>query len=118
MSAIRRTTDTQAVQEKKPPRLSRKNNGAVAYIEGGGYTDYQRILAATAKGLAELGVIADGDVPLPGEDWTTPGPFGTGSTETCGARIGRGVLKDAYYSANWDDGATCRQQKGPARPYP
>ena len=54
---------TQAVQEKTPAHPAKK--WRVAYIEGGGYTDYQRILAATAKGLAELGVIADGDVPIP-----------------------------------------------------
>ena len=54
---------TQTVQEKAPAHPAKK--WRVAYIEGGGYTDYQRILAATAKGLAELGVIADGDVPIP-----------------------------------------------------
>jgi hypothetical protein len=35
----------------------------IAYIEGGFYTDYASILVALAQGLAELGVLANGNVP-------------------------------------------------------
>lgn len=72
----------------------------VAYIEGGGYTDYQRILAATAKGLAELGIITDGDVPVPvGTDDTRP-IWDWLADHAGGDRLE--FLKDGYYSAHWD----------------
>lgn len=69
-------TEPKLFRKKLPAHPAKK--WRVAYIEGGGYTDYQRILAATAKGLAELGVIADGDVPIP-EKTDDTRPFGTGS---------------------------------------
>lgn len=72
----------------------------VAYIEGGGYTDYQRILAATAKGLAELGVIADGDVPIPEKTDDTRPIWDWLAEHAGGDRLV--FLKDGYYSANWD----------------
>ena len=69
-------------------------------IEGGGYTDYQRILAATAKGLAELGVIADGDVPIPEKTDDTRPIWDWLAEHAGGDRLV--FLKDGYYSANWD----------------
>ncbi|MFQ9866128.1 MAG: ABC transporter substrate-binding protein [Bilophila wadsworthia] len=88
---------TQAVQEKTPAHPEKK--WRVAYIEGGGYTDYQRILAATAKGLAELGVIADGDVPIPEKTDDTRPIWDWLAEHAGGDRL---FLKDGYYSANWD----------------
>ena len=61
---------TQTVQEKAPAHPAKK--WRVAYIEGGGYTDYQRILAATAKSLPMAMCPSR-------RRRTTPGPFGTGS---------------------------------------
>ena len=89
---------TQAVQEKTPAHPEKK--WRVAYIEGGGYTDYQRILAATAKGLAELGVIADGDVPIPEKTDDTRPIWDWLAEHAGGDRLV--FLKDGYYSANWD----------------
>ena len=88
----------QTVQEKAPAHPARKWRGA--YIEGGGYTDYQRILAATAKGLAELGVIADGDVPIPEKTDDTRPIWDWLAEHAGGDRLV--FLKDGYYSANWD----------------
>lgn len=88
----------QAVQGKAPAHPAKK--WRVAYIEGGGYTDYQHILAATAKGLAELGIIAAGDVPIPkGTDDTRP-IWDWLAEHAGGDRLV--FLKDGYYSANWD----------------
>ena len=89
---------TQTVQEKAPAHPAKK--WRVAYIEGGGYTDYQRILAATAKGLAELGVIADGDVPIPEKTDDTRPIWDWLAEHAGGDRLV--FLKDGYYSANWD----------------
>ena len=89
---------TQAVQEKTPAHPEKK--WRVAYIEGGGYTDYQRILAATAKGLAELGVIADGYVPIPEKTDDTRPIWDWLAEHAGGDRLV--FLKDGYYSANWD----------------
>lgn len=71
------------------------------YVEGGGYTDYQQILAATAQGLAKLGLIKHGDVPIPlGTDDTRP-MWDWLAENAGGERIE--FLKDGYYSAGWDE---------------
>ena len=85
-------------RKKRPPHPAKK--WRVAYIEGGGYTDYQRIFAATAKGLAELGVIADGDVPIPEKTDDTRPIWDWLAEHAGGDRLV--FLKDGYYSANWD----------------
>ena len=73
----------------------------VAYIEGGFYTDYARILVAVAQGLAELGVIADGDAPLPENAESTADIW----QWLCANAGGNAIefVPDGYYSAGWDD---------------
>ena len=39
----------------------------ILYVEGGPYTNYQQLLAGTARGLARLGLIANGNVAIPAE---------------------------------------------------
>lgn len=81
---------------KEPGRPMR-----VAYIEGGFYTDYARILVAVAQGLAELGVIADGDAPIPESVESTAGIW----RWLCANAGGNAIefVPDGYYSAGWDD---------------
>lgn len=73
----------------------------IAYIEGGFYTDYARILVAVAQGLAELGVIANGDAPIPESAESTAGIW----QWLCANAGGNAVefVPDGYYSAGWDD---------------
>lgn len=73
----------------------------IIYVEGGGYTDYQQILAATVSNMAKLGLIENGNVPT---------PVGTNSTKPMWEWLamnagGKNIefVKDGYYSANWDD---------------
>ena len=90
--------DTPVVGEKASAHPAKR--WRAAYIEGGGYTDYQRILTATAKGLAELGIIADGDVPIPEKTDDTRPIWDWLAEHAGGDRLE--FLKDGYYSANWD----------------
>ncbi len=73
----------------------------VAYIEGGFYIDYAKILAATAQGLAELGVITNGDAPIPESVESTAGIW-----QWLCANAGGNALEfvsGGYYSGGWDD---------------
>ncbi|MDR1124657.1 MAG: ABC transporter substrate-binding protein [Deltaproteobacteria bacterium] len=73
----------------------------IAYIEGGFYTDYALILVALAQGLAELGVLANGNVPV-GENVNST----AGIWQWLGANAGGNAVEfvsDGYYSAAWDD---------------
>ncbi len=98
-AAVAASADGTPVVEEKASAHPAKRWRA-AYIEGGGYTDYQRILAATAKGLAELGIIADGDVPIPEKTDDTRPIWDWLAEHAGGDRLE--FLKDGYYSANWD----------------
>ena len=73
----------------------------IAYIEGGFYIDYARILVAVAQGLAELGVIANGDAPIPEYVESTAGIW----QWLCANAGGNAVefVSNGYYSAGWDD---------------
>lgn len=73
----------------------------VAYIEGGFFIDYARILAAVAQGLAEAGVIADGDVPVPENVESTAQIWQWLCANAGGDAIE--FLADGYYSAGWDE---------------
>lgn len=73
----------------------------VAYIEGGFYRDYTSVLIALAQGLAELGVIANGNVPAEANQESTAGIW-----EWLHANAGGNTIEfvsDGYYSAGWDD---------------
>lgn len=81
-----------APAEEKPWRI--------AYVEGGPFSDYQRILRGVALGLERLNLIENGNVPIPkGSEETAP--LWTWLSRNAG---GRKVVfpEDAFYSANWD----------------
>lgn len=80
----------------------------VAYIEGGFYTDYASILIALAQGLADLGLITDGDVPA-GEN----GESTAGIWKWLHANAGGGAIEfvaDGYYSGGWDDALFAKER--------
>jgi ABC-type uncharacterized transport system substrate-binding protein len=73
----------------------------VAYIEGGFYTDYSGILVALAQSLAELGVIENGNAPVPENVDSTAGTWQWLHDNAGGSAIE--FVADGYYSAGWDD---------------
>ncbi len=73
----------------------------VAYIEGGPYIDYQLILISLAHGLAELGVLENGNVPVPEDTESTAGVWQWLCDNAGGDLIE--FVPDAYYTADWDD---------------
>jgi ABC-type uncharacterized transport system substrate-binding protein len=73
----------------------------VAYVEGGPYTDYQQIFAGTVRGLAKLGLIVNGDVPVPADSESTREMWAWLNANAGGDRLE--FLADGYYSANWDE---------------
>lgn len=72
----------------------------ILYVEGGPYTNYQQLLAGTARGLARLGLIANGNVAIPAETESSREMWEWLSKNAGGNRIE--FLRDGYYSANWD----------------
>ncbi len=72
----------------------------ILYVEGGPYTNYQHLLAGTARGLARLGLIANGNVAIPSETESSREMWEWLSKNAGGNRIE--FLRDGYYSANWD----------------
>ncbi|MDY0226432.1 MAG: ABC transporter substrate binding protein [Desulfomicrobium apsheronum] len=73
----------------------------VAYVEGGPYTDYQQIFAGTVRGLAKLGLIENGDVPVPKNSESTREMWVWLCANAGGGRME--FLPDGYYSSNWDE---------------
>ncbi len=73
----------------------------VAYVEGGPYTDYQQIFAGTVRGLAKLGLIANGNIPVPANSESTREMWTWLCANAGGDRME--FLPDGYYSANWDE---------------
>ena len=73
----------------------------VAYIEGGPYTDYQKILLGLVQGLAQLGAITNGDVPSP-EDEESTAEIWKWLCANAGGKFFE-FVPDAYYSSGWDD---------------
>jgi ABC-type uncharacterized transport system substrate-binding protein len=72
----------------------------IAVIVGGPYTGYQAILQGFAERLAELDLIAEGDVPLP-EDDESLAPMWKWLAENAGGDRLRFVA-DAFYSPEWN----------------
>lgn len=72
----------------------------VAYLEGGPFSDYQRILKGVAVGLQRAGVIENGNVPIPA-DSEAAAPMWQWLSRHAG---GSGVVfvEDAFYSSDWD----------------
>ena len=72
----------------------------VAYLEGGPYRDFAMILAGLAKGLWELGIIEEGEMPAPaGKD--ARDLWGRLSQKAGGDKLI--FLADGFYSGGWDD---------------
>lgn len=71
----------------------------VIYVEGGPFSNYQQTLAHTARGLEKLGLISNGQVPIPAnsesaaEMWDWLSKNATGSIQ---------FLPDGHYTADWD----------------
>jgi ABC-type uncharacterized transport system substrate-binding protein len=72
----------------------------LAYYEGGEYIDYQVILIATIKGLMQLGWIEQTEIPAQKGEQTEE-LWSWFSTNIKSKYIE--FVKDAHYSANWDD---------------
>jgi len=72
----------------------------IALIAGGPYSVYQAVLQGLAERLAELGLIADGAVPLPGNDESLA-PMWQWLAENAGGDSLRFVA-DAFYSPEWN----------------
>lgn len=72
----------------------------VAYIEGGPFSDYQRILRGVAVGLQRFGCIEDGNVPVPADSESAAPMWDWLSSHAGGDRMV--FVKDAFYSADWD----------------
>ena len=96
----KRSVSTSNVSTERYQKRMPKKKWRAIYVEGGAYTDYQQILAATARSFAKLGLIENGNVPIsidtnntkPMWDWLTDNA-GTGKIE---------FLKDGFYSGDWD----------------
>ena len=71
----------------------------VIYVEGGPYFEYQQTLLTTAQGLAQLGAIQNGDVPIPKKTQDTRPMWEWLCKHAGGDRLE--FLEDGYYSGNW-----------------
>ena len=87
---------------KPVPDISRQavQPWRIALIAGGPFNEYQIILQGLAERLAELGIIADGAVPLP-EDDESLAPMWKWLAENAGGDTLRFVA-DAFYSPEWN----------------
>ena len=74
----------------------------VLYVEGGPFTNYQNTLAYTARGLAKLGLIDNGQVNIP-KDSESSLEMWEWLSENAKGRIR--FLRDGHYSAEWDSAA-------------
>jgi len=82
-----------------PPEKAAKK-WRIGYLEGGPYKDYQSVLIATVKGLAELGWIEKTDIPAQENNENTDKLW-----EWLAANVKSKYLEfapDAYYSNNWN----------------
>ncbi len=74
----------------------------VACVESGPYGDFQKTLRGLAKGLAELGIISNGDIPAQkGGGTDASAPLWAWLAEHAGGdRLA--FLPDGFYTDNWD----------------
>lgn len=94
-------TDTRTGHDSpRDPAAAAAKVWRVAYIEGGPYTDYQQILAGTVRGLARLGIIPDGNVPVPQNSESTREMWQWLADHASGGRLQ--FIADGYYSADWN----------------
>ena len=72
----------------------------VIYVEGGPFSDYQRIFQGLALGLEERGLIENGHVPLPKDSEEARGMWEWLHQHAGGKHLV--FLADGFYSAGWD----------------
>ena len=72
----------------------------VIYVEGGPFSDYQRIFQGLALGLEERGLIENGHVPLPKDSEEARGMWEWLHQHAGGKRLV--FPADGFYSADWD----------------
>ncbi|MDR2368502.1 MAG: ABC transporter substrate-binding protein [Deltaproteobacteria bacterium] len=89
------SVSTVEAQEARPKRPMK-----IIYFEAGPYHDYSMNLLALAKGLAELGLIRNGNAPTP-VDGAAGGTWKWLSENAGGNDLS--FLADGFYSADWDD---------------
>ncbi len=77
----------------------------VLYVEGGPFSNYQQTLAHTARSLERLGIIDNGQVPIP-EGTERTNDMWLWLADHAKGRIR--FLRDGHYSAEWD--AVARQE--------
>jgi ABC-type uncharacterized transport system substrate-binding protein len=90
--------------DKKPfPTTPATHNGQrwrIAYYEGGEYTDYQKVLTETVRGLMKLSWIENTEIP-PQQGEQTKDLWKWLNSHAKSNYIE--FVKDAHYTANWDD---------------
>ena len=87
------------------------NNGQpwkVGFYEGGAYSDYQKVLVATVEGLMKLGWIESEQIP-PQKGEQTKDLWNWLSSSIKSDYVV--FVKDAHYSADWNDKARLKQKK-------
>ena len=83
-----------------PRHPSRGGKWRIGYYEGGAYTDYQKTLLATVRGLMELGWIRKAHIEAL-ESLSTHQVWHWLSTQAESRYLQ--FVSNAYYSANWDN---------------
>ena len=73
----------------------------VIYVEGGPFSDYQRILRGLTLGLQERGLIDNGQVPVPQDSEEVKGMWAWLAANAGGSRIR--FLPDGFYSSGWEE---------------
>ncbi len=87
-------------QGAEPPGIWR-----LIYVEGGHYREYQQKLAATARFLQSMGLIADGEVPVPDDTYSTRSMWDWLAANAGGTRIK--FLRDGWYG--WESDGSGRE---------
>jgi ABC-type uncharacterized transport system substrate-binding protein len=82
------------------PRTNNGQKWRIGYYEGGEYIDYQKIFGETVKGLMKLGWIKEMNLP-PQKGEETKQLWNWLATEAESKYLQ--FVKNAHYSANWDD---------------
>jgi ABC-type uncharacterized transport system substrate-binding protein len=82
------------------PKTNNGKKWRIGYYEGGEYIDYQKIFAETIKGLMELGWIEQANLP-PQKGEQTKQLWNWLATNAKSRYLR--FVKNAHYSANWDD---------------
>ena len=73
----------------------------VIYVEGGPFSDYQRILRGLTLGLQERGLIQNGQVPLPEGSEEVKGMWAWLAANAGGSHVR--FLPDGFYSSGWQE---------------